>query len=165
LVLLIVVLAAATPRLRQLMRWRLPAFREASLAQVASALAIMLKSGVSMDKALSLMVKLERGSPAGTEFARWHQRLAAGQTSFSEIASGRKFFPALFIWTVSQAHEDVPGGFQHTAETYQARALYRTEALLYAVLPCSVLALGMVIIAQLQPVLAMFGSFFGQIEN
>ena len=55
------------------------------------------------------------------------ERLASGQGQFAEMASGGRIFPPLFIWTVSQSHEDLPAGFQRAAELYQARASYRTE--------------------------------------
>ena len=153
---LVLFVALATPRLRRALRWRLPAFKEASLAQVASALALMLRSGVPLNNALGLVEQLERGTPAETELARWRQRLAAGQGKFSEMAAGGKLFPPLFLWTVSQAHEDLTAGFQRAAEIYQSRATYRIELLLYSALPCSVLALGLVILTQIEPVIAYF---------
>jgi type IV pilus assembly protein PilC len=156
----VVVLFAAfsVPWVRRDLRWRLPAFREAGVVQVASALALMLKSGVPLEKALDLVKQLERGTPAEAEIARWQQRLAAGQGKFSEMAAGGKLFPPLFVWTVSQSHENLAGGFQRAAEIYQARASYHTELLLYSAMPCSVLALGAVIITQIQPVIGVFAS-------
>ncbi|MGD0813591.1 MAG: type II secretion system F family protein [Verrucomicrobiota bacterium] len=148
--------ALTTPRVRRALRWRLSAFKEASLAQTASALVLMLRSGVPLDNALRLVEQLEKGTPAEGEVARWRQRLAAGQGKFSEMAEGGKVFPPLFVWTVSQSHEDLTSGFQRAAEIYQARATYRTELLLYSALPCSVMALGLVIMTQIQPVIFMF---------
>ncbi|MGA2544340.1 MAG: type II secretion system F family protein [Verrucomicrobiota bacterium] len=165
LVAVIICVAVTVPSVRCALRWRLPAFREASLAQVASALALMLKSGVPLDKALGLMEQLERSTPAGAEVTRWRERLAAGHGQFSEMASGGRIFPPLFIWTVSQSHEDLPAGFERAAEIYQARASYRTEMLLYSALPCSVLALGMLIVSQIQPVLGVFVAFMNAIGN
>jgi type II secretory pathway component PulF len=157
--------ALASPRLRRALRWRLPAFKEASLAQIASALSMMLKNGVPLDNALGLVEQLECGTPAEAEFARWRQRLAAGQVKFSEMASGGRLFPPLFIWTVSQSHEDLPGGFQRAAQTYESRAAYRTEVLLYSALPCSVMALGLVIVSEIQPVILMFANFMQALGN
>jgi len=155
-----VICAAVTlPDLRGALCWRLPAFKEASLAQVASALALMLKSGVPLDSALGLMEELEAGSPAGNEIHLWRERLAAGQGQFTEMASGGRVFPPLFVWTVAQSYEDLPAGFQRAAEIYQARASYRSEMFLYSALPCSVLMLGMLILAQIQPVIITFVSF------
>jgi type II secretory pathway component PulF len=155
----------ATPDVRRALRWRLPAFKEASLAQIASALALMLKSGVPLNNALGLVEQLERGTPAETELARWRQRLAAGQGKFSEMAADGKLFPPLFVWTVSQAGEDLTAGFQRAAETYQSRASYRTELLLYSALPCSVLALGMLIIGEIRPVIVVLTTFMNSLGN
>lgn len=160
-----VCVAVAMPGVRCVLRWRLPAFREASLSQVASALALMLKSGVPLDHALGLMEQLEHNNPAGKEIRRWRKQLAAGRGNFSEMASGGRVFPPLFIWTVSQSHEDLPAGFQRASEVYQARASYRTELLLYSALPCSVILLGMLIISQIQPVLADFIMFMNTVGN
>ncbi len=160
---LVVFIAVSLPSVRRALRWRLPAFKEASLAQVASALALMLKSGVSLDKALALVERMERGTPAATEFALWRQRLASGLGKFPELAAHGRFFPPLFVWTVSQAREDLAAGFQNAAETCQSRANYRAELLLYSALPCSVLALGLLIIIQLQPILAVFAQFMNMV--
>jgi type II secretory pathway component PulF len=157
--------AVTFPKLQCALRWRIPAFREASLAQFASALALMLKSGVPLDQALALMEQLERGTPAGNEISLWRTRLASGQGRFSEMAAGGRIFPPLFIWTVAQSHEDLPAGFQRAAEMYQARASSRTELLLYSALPCSVLALGAVIVSQIQPVLAVYIQFMNLMSN
>jgi type II secretory pathway component PulF len=158
-------IAVSLPAIRRGLRWRLPAFKEASLAQVASALALMLKSGVPLDNALALLERMERGTPAATEFALWRQRLASGLGKFPELTAHGRFFPPLFVWTVSQAHEDLAAGFQSAADTYQSRANYRTELLLYSALPCSVLALGMLIIIQLQPVIALFAQFMDTVAE
>jgi type II secretory pathway component PulF len=151
--------AFATPRVRRVLRWRLPAFKEASLAQIASAMAMMLKSGVPLNNALGLVEQLERGTPAEIELVLWRHRLAAGHGKFSEMAEGGKLFPPLFVWTVAQSHEDLTAGFQRASEIYQTRASYRMELLLYSALPCSVLVLGLLIISEIQPVLSAFISF------
>jgi len=144
---------------RRALRWRLPAFKEASLAQVASVMALLLKSGLPLDDALALVEQLEKGTRAEIELTQWRQRLASGQGKFSEMATAGRTFPPLFIWMVAHGGEDLATGFQHTAEIYQARATYRIELLLYSALPCSVLALGLMIVTQIQPVLAVFAMF------
>ncbi len=155
--------AFTVPRARRALRWRLPAFKEASLSQAASALALMLKSGVPLDKSLGLVEQLERGTPAEIEIARWRQRLASGHGKFSEMAAGGRIFPPLFVWMVGQSGEDLPAGFQRASEIYQSRASYRAETLLYSALPCSVIALGMVIVSQLHPVFAALTTFMNGI--
>jgi type II secretory pathway component PulF len=157
--------AVTSPRVRRALRWRLPAFKEASVAQAASALALMLKSGVPLDQALGLLQRLEHGTRAETEIANWRQRLAAGLGKFSELAADGRVFPPLFVWLVGQSGEDLAAGFQRAAEIYQSRASYRTETLLYSALPCSILALGAVILSQVQPVVALFISFMNGISD
>jgi type IV pilus assembly protein PilC len=162
----VVCIAALTvPRVRGLVRWRLPAFKEASLAQVASALALMLKSGVPLDKALGLAEKLEQGTPAAIEIAHWRQRLREGRGKFSDMAAGGRVFPPLFVWMVGQSGEALPAGFERAAEIYQARASYRAEVLLYSALPCSVIVLGVVIVSQIQPVLGALIAFMNMIGD
>jgi len=155
---LLVVLAVAVsnPKMRRHLRWRVPAFREASLAGIASTLALMLKSGVPLDNALALVAQLETGTPAGDELVRWRQNLAAGRGKFSEMAADSKVFPPLFVWMVGHSGEDLAAGFQRVAETYQSRSNYRSELLLYSALPCAVLGLGLMIIIQIQPVISVF---------
>ncbi|MGA3179937.1 MAG: type II secretion system F family protein [Verrucomicrobiota bacterium] len=159
----VLLVAVSSPTVRRSLRWRLPAFKEASLAQVASALALMLKSGVPLDNALGLVEQLERGTPAETEITAWRRQLAGGHGKFSEMAAGGRVFPPLFVWMAGQSGEDLPAGFQRAAEVYQSRASYRVETLLYSALPCSILVLGLVILSQVQPVLAMFISFMNAI--
>jgi general secretion pathway protein F len=157
---LVAILAAiAVSPARRMLRWRLPAFREASLAQVASAMWLMLKNGVPLDDALALVEQLEKGTSAEREIAQWRQRLASGRGKFSEMATASKTFPALFIWTIAQSGEDLTVGFHRAAGIFHSRALYRSELLLYSALPCSVLALAAMIIAQIQPVFAALIAF------
>ena len=137
---------------RRMLRWRLPAFKEASLSEVASVIWLMLKNGVPLNEALQLAEQLEAGTRAEMEIAQWRQQLALGRGKFSEMAANASIFPPLFIWTVAQAGEDVVSGFKRAAELYQARALYRTEMFLYSALPCSILLIATLIISQIQPV-------------
>jgi len=160
----ILAVIAVTPA-RRMLRWRLPAFREASLAQVASAMELMLKNNVPLDDALALVEQLEMGTSAEREIAQWRQRLASGRGKFSEMATASKTFPALFIWTIAQSGEDLTAGFHRAAEIFHARAMYRSELLLYSALPCSVLALAAMIIAQIQPVFAALIAFINALSN
>lgn len=135
-------------RLRAEVCARLPAFRDASVAQTSSALWIMLKSGVTLRDALALLEQLELDTPAGKDIAVWRQRLAAGNGKFSEIATESRAFPALFIWMVSNSGEDMVAGFKRAADIYQGKFQRHTETLLYAVLPASIIILGLMIAAQ-----------------
>jgi type II secretory pathway component PulF len=136
------------PSSRRKWRWRLPAFREASLWQSASAMQIMLRGGCTLNQAIGLLRELEEGTPAGTELRRWQERLGDGKASVQEIAAGSRVFPPLFLWIVSNAREDLPEGFRRAAEIYQHRASYRMDALLYAALPVSVIVIGLAIVLQ-----------------
>src|SRR5206468_9083834 len=66
--------ALGVPRFRQSLRWRLPAFKEANLSQVAGAMWLVLKSGGNLSDALKLMQDLEAGNKAGRELTQWHDR-------------------------------------------------------------------------------------------
>lgn len=157
---LVVALVAigVSPERRQL-RWRLSAFKTASLARVASGIGLMLKNGVPLDGALQLVEELEKGTRAEADIARWRRRLASGHGKFSEMAEASEVFPPLFIWTVAQSGEDLAAGFHRAAELYQSRALYQIEMLLYSALPCSILALAAMIVSQIQPVFSALTSF------
>jgi type II secretory pathway component PulF len=169
LVLAAIVFAIAVSPARRNLRWRLPAFKESSLAQVASAMWLMLKNGVPLGEALAVMEQLEHGTRAEREIARWRQRLAAGHGKFSEMAADTEatvsVFPPLFVWAIAQSGEDLTAGFQRAAELYQARAMYRTELLLYSALPCSILALSAMIISQVQPVFAVLISYIRMLSD
>jgi type II secretory pathway component PulF len=146
------IVALSIPAARQFLRWRVPSFRESNLAQVASALALLIRNGVPLDHALALLERMESGSRAGEEISAWRRRLAAGHAKFSEVAEPGRAFPPLFIWLVSHGREDLAAGFQRAADIYQSRATHRADMLLYSALPCSVLALGLLIIMQVQPI-------------
>lgn len=155
---------------RKNLRWRLPVFKEASLAQVASAISLMLKNGVPLNDALAFAEQLESGTPAEKDIVQWRQRLASGHGKFSEMtnagaAAPSSVFPPLFVWTVSQSGEDMTTGFERASEIYQARSAYRVEMFLYSVLPCAILALGFMIISQIQPVIGALATFINNLSG
>ncbi|MDB6021019.1 MAG: Type secretion system protein [Pedosphaera sp.] len=154
--LLIVVLIFSVPGLRRSLRWRVPAFKEAKLAQVASAMGLMLKSGGNLGDSLGLLQQMEKGTIASAELAQWQARLAHGRGQFDEMATPGRAFPPLFLWLIANAGEDLAGGFRRTAEIYSARANHRIEMFLYAALPFSILALGAMICCQIFPLLRSF---------
>ena len=148
---LVVVAAVSIPSWRARLRWRLPAFREASLAQLASAMALMLKNGTTLPEALALAEALESGTPAAKALARWRQLVEAGQGKPVEWTGDSRPFPPLFLWLVQKGGEDVAAGFQKAAELYQTRASYRIEMALYGALPVSILLLGQMVLWQAIP--------------
>jgi type IV pilus assembly protein PilC len=154
----------STPRLRSWLRWRLPGYREASLWQVASTMEIMLQGGCSLNDTLALMTQLEQGSAAAVDMAQWQTRLASGHGDFAKMAAPTKQFPPLFIWLVASGSNDLMAGLKRAAEIYRARAEYRTEIMLQAVLPVSVLVLGILIFTQVFTLIqAILGSFLPMI--
>ncbi len=147
------VAAVSIPSWRDRLRWRLPAFREASLAELASALSLMLKNGTPLPDALALAEALESRTPAARALARWRQLIAAGQGKPAEWTGDSRPFPPLFLWLVQKGGEDVAAGFQKAAEIYEARASYRIELALYGALPVSILLLGQMVIWQAVPLM------------
>jgi len=142
---------AVLPGWRREMQWRLPAFREASLARLASTLAILLKAGCSLNETLGLLERMESGTRAAAELGLWKTRCAEGRGKFTDMAAGGKIFPPMFVWLVAGAGEDLATGFARAAQVYQARAAYRSNVLLYAALPAALLFLGLVMLAQMYP--------------
>ena len=126
---------------------------------MASVMCLMLKNGVPLADALSFVEQLEKGTGAEMDIALWRQRLATGRGKFSDMATASKMFPALFIWTIAQSGEDLTAGFRRAAEIFHSRALYRSELLLYSVLPCSVLVLAAMIVIQILPLFGTLTSF------
>ncbi|HEV7927871.1 MAG TPA: type II secretion system F family protein [Verrucomicrobiae bacterium] len=145
-------LAAVTlPFFRRRIVWRLPAFREASLCRVASALAVLLRAGAALPDALALVEQMQRGTPARRDLALWKKRCSEGAGKFSAVAAGSKVFPPMFVWLVAGAGEDLASGFDRAARVYKARFAYRTNVLLYAALPVSLLFIGLMILSQIYP--------------
>jgi type II secretory pathway component PulF len=140
------------PGLRAWARWRIPAFRETSLAQIASAMALMLKSGTPLPDALAFAETIEANSPAGNALREWRAQLQAGQGKPAQWPRALAPFPPMFLWLVRKGGEDIAAGFQKAAEIYQSRASYKIELLLYGALPVSVLLLGQMVIWQVVPV-------------
>ena len=144
------VAAVSMPKCRARLRWRLPAFREASLAQLASAMALMLRKGTTLAEALALAEGIESASPAGPALAHWRQQVETGQGKPAQWTATRPF-PPLFLWLVQKGGEDAAAGFQKAAEVYSTRASYRIELLLYGALPISTLFLGQMVFWQVAP--------------
>ncbi len=163
------VVTVSLPSMRQRWRWRLPAFHEASLWRCAAAMQIMLQGGCTLNQSIALLRDLEEGSPAGAELGRWQQRLGDGHAQFRAVTAGSDVFPPLFLWIVDNAHEEMAEGFRQAAEIYRQRTTYRMEAFLYAVLPTSVIVMGLAICLQVflfvlagfMPLMSVIGSLGG----
>jgi type II secretory pathway component PulF len=143
----------------------LPAFKEAIVSRMASSLTLLMKNGVSFPDAIGLVEQLETSAAAAADLRRWRGQLAAGIVKFSEIASGNRMVPPMFVWVVASAGEDMIAGFNRAAEIYHSRALYRTEVALFSVLPVASLFLGAIVISQAFLVISMFLPLFVMVNN
>jgi type II secretory pathway component PulF len=157
--------ALVLPPFRRWLRWHLPGFKEAGLAQLASTMRLMLSAGTNLGDALGLLYYLEMQTPAGRDVALWQSRLSQGHGRFPAIAAGSRVVPPLFSWLVDSGDEDMSEGFRRAAEIYEARAGYRVEVLLYAALPVSILFLGVILVSQAYPVVRLFLQFGSILEQ
>ncbi len=157
--------AMSVPAWRARLRWRLPAFREASLAQVASAIALMLKNGVPLAEALALAEALEAATPARQTLAQWRSLVETGRGKPAHWNTTGSPFPPLFLWLVQSGGEDPAAGFQKAADLYQTRAGYRIELALYGALPVSILLLGQMVLWQAAPLFRQFIWFMNSLGN
>ena len=150
---IVCVWAVTNPTMRGRLRWRLPAFREASLAEFASAVALMLKSGTPLPDALALAEQIEAGTSAGPAITRWRAMITQGKGKPSQWSDLGRPFPPLFLWLLQGSGEDVAAGFMKAAEVYQDRASYRIELALFGALPVSILLIGQMVFWQAAPLL------------
>ncbi|HSU57628.1 MAG TPA: type II secretion system F family protein [Candidatus Dormibacteraeota bacterium] len=134
------------------LRWKLPAFREASLAQLASAMALMLKNGTTLSDSLAMAESLEADTPAAPVLRQWRSQLESGQGKPSQWVASAPF-PPLFVWFVQNSGEDMAGGFQKAADMYRDRASYKIELALYGALPVSIIILGLMVLWQAAPLI------------
>lgn len=153
------------PALRAKIIWRLPAFKEATVARIASSIHLLLKNGVALPEAISLTEQLETSRVAADDLGRWRTKVASGVVKFSEVAAQNRLIPPMFVWLVAGAGENLTEGFQRAAEIYHARAIYRTEVALYSVLPLASIVLGVVVLSQAFLVLSMFLPMIAMISN
>ena len=147
------------PALRQRLLDRLPAFREARLAQTAGAADLLLKGGLPLPEALALLAEFQPPGRLREELMAWQRNIAAGVKQFAAVAAGSRYVPGLFIWLVDSAGEDIRAGFRQASDIFAARAVTRTERLLYAALPISVMAVGGIVLLQGYGVITMFMVF------
>ena len=153
------------PAMRGKFLWRLPAFKEATVSRIASALTLLMKNGVPLPEAVGLVEQLETSPAAASDLRQWQTRMAAGEKNFSKIANNNRLVPPLFVWVVASAGEDLVAGFKRAAEIYHSRAIYRTEVALFSVLPIASLFLGAVVISQAFLVISMFLPLIAMISN
>jgi len=147
------VAVAMSARWRGALRWRLPGFHEASLAQLASAISLMLKKGTPLPQAIGMAETLESSTPAAAQLAEWRKLTEAGQGNPAKWPTPKHPIPPLFLWLIQNGGSDLASGFQKASEIYQGRASYRIELLLYGALPVSILLLAQMILWQVVPLM------------
>ncbi len=147
----VLLLAVSLPSVRRTLRWRLPGFKEAALAQFAAGLSMLLRGGCPLGETLGLLWQLEHGTPVADELVVWQERLAAGEGDLRELSLESRVFPPVFLALASDSGPDLAKGFRRVADTFQARALVRAETLLTTALPVAMVTLGLVVLLQLLP--------------
>lgn len=156
-------LVVILPPLRNWMRWRLPGFREASLAQIAGAASLLMRSGANLDETLQLLEKTEENNPAGVEINHWMALQRQGVVKWSTFTAESRVFPPLFRWLVAQGGEDLATGFQRASDIYHARSEAKIDLLLFAAMPIAVMFAGAVIVLQMFPVLTTVRNLFSSL--
>ncbi|NBV21967.1 MAG: hypothetical protein EBS05_08610 [Proteobacteria bacterium] len=149
---LVLFVVMTVPRLWQSVRWRVPAFREAALAQLAGSLALLLKHGCSVREALEFLQQSEGITPLARELSRWLAKLSQGESRLSEVVAGSPFVPPMFVWLAEQDDESLARGFGRVSELFLLRSHRAHDQMVYAALPTAILALGFIIICQVLPV-------------
>jgi type II secretory pathway component PulF len=146
---LVVLLFVAVPSLRTKAAWRLPVFREASLARACSAVAIALRRNMPLTEALALAEAMEPMSPATQEWSRWRRDIEAGQGKTADFAAKQKTFPKAFGWLLVSSGEDLVGGFHQAKTVFAERARGQADRLLIALTPALLLFVGAMLAIEL----------------
>ena len=158
LAVLAVLIVLGVPSLRRNARWFLPGFKEAHLSRMSSSLALLIRGGCDLKSSLALLRQMEAGTRMEDELGRWEGRMQSGVSKLADIGAGSKIVPPLFFWMVAGQGEDMELGLAQAAQMYYQRALYRADVFLQAVLPVSIVAVGVVILMQMNSV---FNLLFG----
>ena len=142
------------PSARAYLRWRLPGFKDAALADLAASLNLLVSNGVALPEAIALIAKMESGTHAGKDLARWRELIQEGRGKTCDALHGFTVLPPLFFWLTDSAGEEVAQGLGQAAEIYSRRAAYRVDLILFAALPVSILLIGMFVLTQVWPIFA-----------
>ena len=157
-------LATTIPPIRRRLVVRLPGFRDARLAQVASTFHLLLSGGCPLPDAIQLVRDLEADSPIARDLTSWIARLEQGSGRLSEISQPqpgkRAFLPPFFRWLVLSAGERIPEGFQRAARHYTEQARHRMDVLVNGLVPASMIGLGLIIVLVFLPMVANLVGMF-----
>jgi type II secretory pathway component PulF len=125
-----------------------PGLKEASIARLSRLFGMMLQSGCSLKETLPVLRQVERGTPVQRMIRVWEQTIAEGGSRFESLAKDASPLPPLFFWLVGTDRENWTAGLLRAAAIYHNRARNKLELLLTAVLPVSVIILGVLILLQ-----------------
>jgi type II secretory pathway component PulF len=156
------VLVATAKRWRAWARWKWPVWREISLMQFASSMALLLGHGVRLDDAVTVLQQQEKGTVLGGELARWQADLAGGKSDFVRIAFPSDVLPLFFMGLVSTGGGDLAAGFRVATDVYREMAYCKLDRVLNVFVPVLVV---LAYLHVLLPIAAMiFGLFLPLVE-
>lgn len=136
------------PGVRDWVNWKLPAFKDASLARLGATLASLLRAGMPLREAIAFQRGLTDSARLHAEMGVWERVLASGRVRFHEMLPPDSLVPPIFAWVVGNGGEDLAGGLQQAADFYQTRSQLRYDMFLYALMPVSIMILGVMIMGQ-----------------
>lgn len=142
-------LAFLIPSVKRKVVGCLPGFKDAHLANLARSMSILLRGGCSLSESISLLAPIQTETQYGKELEQWQKNVISGQGQFKDFASSRKYIPSLFYWIVINSGEECAAGLAQAAEIYYERAMQRMEICLYAVVPISIVIIGLMIGVQI----------------
>jgi type II secretory pathway component PulF len=128
--------------LRQWAAWKFPVFKEASLAQAASAVGLALRRGTPLPQALALAESLSPGTPAAVEWRRWQTLLEQGRGKPEEFAAAQRSFPRVFGWLLAGSGESLAEGFTQAASVFAERAKAHSDLMVQGLTPVLVVLTG-----------------------
>ena len=109
------------------------------------------------------MRRLEPHGATGRELDGWRKRLGQGKSRISDVVAPGRSFPPFFVWLVAGSGEALAKGFERAAVHYGRRARHRTDLILTAFLPASVLIVGGLVILQALPMFHFLAGTYNQL--
>lgn len=151
LICLLLAVALGIPKVRDYLRWHLPGFRDASIANLAASLNVLVANGVPLHEAITLMANLETSNRANADLTFWKGEIESGQWKPQGSVCQFRVLPPLFFWCVASAGEEIANGFKQAADLYTRRASHQRDMILFAALPVSIIVVGAIVLNQFWP--------------
>ncbi len=131
--------------------WRCSPFKDFNLANLSSMLSVCISTGMTLEDSLEIVANFESGK-IRKNLNIIKQSLQAGK-SIEESFSSVRIFPNLFQWMIISSGSQLADGLKSISEMYEKRGSYKSETILYSILPVSIMVLGLCITWQ-------FAAFF-----